>query len=98
MHKRLACSVEQWAEETYAKDQVMRSNFSQLILAREESVASHPGRYAAEMKEGGDDPSVESDRAIGWSTHGTAAAEDTARAESRIELSMNKGEEGKDTR
>ena len=50
------------------------------------------------MKEGGDDPSVESDRAIGWSTHGTAAAEDTARAESRIELSMNKGEEGKDTR
>ena len=78
----------------------MRLYFSQLILEREESVASHPGYQAAETKEVGDDvdPLVGFDGII--VVDGAAAAKDAARAESRTELSMvgNKGEEGEKTR
>lgn len=66
----------------------MRLYFSQLILEREESVASHPGYQAAEMKEVEDDvdPLVGFDGII--VVDGAAAAKDAARAESRTELSM----------
>jgi hypothetical protein len=69
----------------------MRLYFSQLMLDREESVASHPGYQAAEMKEVGDDidPLVGFDRVIGWLVDGAAAAKDAARAESRTEPSMS---------
>jgi hypothetical protein len=66
----------------------MRLYFSQLMLDREESVASHPGYQAAEMKEDEDDVDPLVGLLYGVVVDGAAAAKDAARAESRTELSI----------
>ena len=83
--------------ETYAKDQVMRLYFCQLMLDRGNVAASHPGYQAAEIKLDEVVPLPEPDAGVvgsgfGWSwqdVDGAAVTRDAARAERKRDVSMS---------